>query len=114
MLFCRKSLLSLQHAGGAYCLVAAHKDRDVRASLRGFEEGDNLRVLRAKDDEVPRVVDGVPVMQKKPEVRYPGYALKLTLDIPVGKAIGVLKVNVCWHDIVVRNEWGFAERYFLY
>jgi hypothetical protein len=51
---CRKSLLSLQHAGGAYCLVAAHKDRDVRGSLRGFVEGDNLRVLRAKDDEVPR------------------------------------------------------------
>ena len=43
---------SLQHAGGAYCLVTTHKDHDVRASLRGFTEGDNLRVLRAKDEKV--------------------------------------------------------------
>ncbi len=31
--------------------MTAHKDHDVRASLRGFQEGDNLRVLRAKEDE---------------------------------------------------------------
>ncbi len=46
--------------------------------------------------------------------RYPGYALKLTWDVPFGKAMGTLKVNACWHDIVFRNEWGFTERKFLY
>jgi hypothetical protein len=95
-------LQSLQHAGGAYCVVIAHKDHDVRASLRGFQEGDNLRLLRAKEDA------GEGLKQ------YPGYALKVTWDVPVGKAMGILKVNVCWHEIVFRNEWGFTERNFLY
>ncbi len=31
----RQSLHSLQQASGAYCVVAAHKDHDARASLRG-------------------------------------------------------------------------------
>ncbi len=44
----RKALRSLQQVGGAYCLVATDKHHDVRAPLRGFQEGDNLRVLRAK------------------------------------------------------------------
>ena len=48
---------SLQQAGGAYCVVAAHKDHDARASLRGFQEGDNLRVLRAKEDKAALVVE---------------------------------------------------------
>ena len=51
----RKALHSLQQAGGAYCIVAAHKDHDARASLRGFQEGDNLRVLRPKEEKVTGV-----------------------------------------------------------
>ncbi len=110
----RKSLHSLQQAGGAYCIVAAHKDHDVRASLRGFQEGDNLRVLRPKEDKVTGV-NGPDVHLPQPAVaRYPGYALKMTLDVPVRKATGILKVNICWHEIVFRNERGFTESKFLY
>ena len=105
---------SLQQAGGAYCLVAAHKDHDVRASLRGFQEGDNLRLLRAKEDgAVCSITCAIPVVSHE-VVRYPGYALKLTWDVPIGKPMGTLKVNACWHDVVFRNEWGFTERHFLY
>ena len=93
---------SLQHAGGAYCLVTTHKDHDVRVSLRGFTEGDNLRVLRAKDEKV-----GVGP-------RYPGYALKTTWDVPLGHAMGTLKVNICWHEVVFKHELGFTERNFLF
>ena len=110
----RKSLHSLQQAGGAYCVVAAHKDHDVRASLRGFQEGDNLRVLRPKVDAVT-VRNAPDAHLPQPAVlRYPGYALKMTWDVPVGKATGTLKVNICWHEIVFRNEWGFTESTFLY
>jgi hypothetical protein len=106
-------LQSLQHAGGAYCLVTAHKDHDVRASLRGFTEGDNLRVLRPKDEilGVKHVPDATNT-EKVP--RYPGYALKTTWDVPLGIATGMLKVNVCWHEIVFRHELGFTEINFLF
>ena len=41
-------------------------------------EGDNLRVLRAKEDLVESVnVQGVALSQR-PVARYPGYALKIT------------------------------------
>jgi hypothetical protein len=110
----RKSLKSLQHAGGAYCVVAAHKDHDVRASLRGFQEGDNLRVLRAKEEKVAAVEVIDAHLPPKAAARYPGYALKMTWDVPVGKATGIFKVNVCWHEIVFRNEWGFSESNFLH
>ena len=43
-----------------------------------------------------------------------GYGLKLTFVLPVGKAVGVLQVRACWHDIVFRNELGFTEANFLY
>jgi hypothetical protein len=43
-----------------------------------------------------------------------GYGLKLTFDLPLGKAVSVLKVRACWHDIVFRNELGFTEANFLY
>ncbi len=113
-MLCSKSLLSLQQAGGAYCLVTAHKEHDVRASLRGFEEGKNMRVLRAKeDDEGVGLTCDIPGIPQR-VVRYPGYALKLTWDVPLGKAMGTLKVNSCCHDIVFQNECGFTERHFLY
>jgi hypothetical protein len=44
----RKALQTLQAAGGAYCLVAAHE-----GNRRGsFQEGDRLLVLRPEDNEV--------------------------------------------------------------
>jgi hypothetical protein len=43
-----------------------------------------------------------------------GYGLKLTFDLSVGKASGMLKVRACWYDIVFRNEFGFTESRFLY
>ncbi len=43
-----------------------------------------------------------------------GYGLKLTWDVPVGKATGILKVRACWHDIVFRNEVGFTELMLVY
>ena len=105
---------SLQQAGGVYCIVAAHKDHDARASLRGFQEGVNLRVLRPKADKFSGVESSDAHLLQKVVGRYPGYALKMTWDVPVGKATGNLKVNICWHDVVFRNEWGFTERNFLY
>ena len=110
----RKALHSLQQAGGAYCIVAAHKDHDARASLRGFQEGDNLRVLRPKEEKVTGVETPDAHLLPKAVARYSGYALKMTWDVPVGKAMGNLKVNICWHDVVFRNEWGFTESHFLY
>ncbi len=110
----RKVLHSLQQAGGAYCIVAAHKDHDARASLRGFQEGDNLRVLRPKEEKVTGVERSDAHLLLKAVGRYPGYALKMIWDVPVGIAAGNLKVNICWHDVVFRNEWGFTERNFLY
>jgi hypothetical protein len=106
----------LQQAGGVYSLVAAPKDHDARGSLRGYQEGDCLRVLRPKDEKEVGIVD-IDVSLALPEklvARYPGYALKLTWDVPVHKTQGILKVNACWHDIVFRNEVGFAERNFIF
>ena len=103
----RKALQSLQGAGGAYCLVATHENHDVRASIRGFQEGDSLRVLRPKDIETA-------LQQQHVAARYPGYALKMTFDVPEGQAMGLLKVNACWHEIVFKNEIGFTESNFLY
>ena len=94
--------------------MTAHKEHDARASLRGFQEGDNVRVLRAKEDDEGGVITCVIPVIPPPVVRYPGYALKLTWDVPFGKAMGTLKVNACWHDVVFRNEWGFTDRHFLY
>ena len=79
----------------------------MRASLRGFQAGDSLRVLRPKENEGAS-------QQQQEAVRYPGYALKITFDVPEGKAMGMLKVNACWHEIVFKNEFGFTECNFLY
>ncbi len=95
----------MQHLGGAYSLAAAPKDHEVRASLRGFQEGDNLRVLRPKDEK-----EGA----RETCCEISGYALKLTWDVPVCKTQGILEVNACWHDMVFRNECGFAESNFLF
>ena len=105
---------TLQQAGGAYSCVTAPKDHDVRASLRGFQEGDNLRLLRVKEEKIPCVPTEDGSLPPLSVPRYPGYALKMTWDVPVEKAMGILKVNVCWHDIVFRNEFGFTEATFLY
>ena len=75
--------------------MTAHKEHDARASLRGFQEGDNVRVLRAKEDDEGGVITCVIPVIPPPVVRYPGYALKLTWDVPFGKAMGTLKVNAC-------------------
>ena len=103
----RNALRTLQQAGGAYCLVTTHEDHEVRAALRNFIEGDCLRVLRPKDD------DGGP-RADQPSARYPGYALKMTFDVPAGKAMGMLNVKACWHEVVFKNEFGFTESNFLY
>ncbi len=98
---------TLQQAGGAYCLVATHEFHDNRASLRNFQEGDCPRVLRAKEDAGALRTD-------QSSTRYPGYALKMSFDVPVGKAMGMLNVKACWHEIVFKNEYGFTECNFLY
>jgi hypothetical protein len=110
----RKALHTLQHAGGADCLVAADKNHDVRASLRGFQEGDNLRVLRAKEDIVVSVNVQEIALSQRPVARYPGYALKMTWDVSEGKSMSRLSVNACWHEVVFKHEWRFTERTFLY
>ena len=47
----RESLKSLQAAGGAYSLVTTGKYHEVLGgSLRNFSEGDNIRVIRPKDE----------------------------------------------------------------
>ena len=95
---------TLQHAGGAYCLVAPDKNHDVRASLRGFQEGDNLRVLRAKEDIVESVNVQEVALSQRPVARYRGYALKMTWDVPEKKSMGMLSVNACWHEVVFKHE----------
>ncbi len=91
------ALKSLQGVGGAYCLVTAGKDHSVRGgSLRGFSEGDNIRVIRPKlprkrpKDDTEQPEDGLnyndSAVHGKGSV---GYGLKLTMDLPVGKAVGV-------------------------
>jgi len=65
----------------------------MRASLQGFQAGDGLRVQRSKENEGAS-------QQQQEAARYPGYALKITFDVPEGKAMGMLKVNACWHEIV--------------
>jgi hypothetical protein len=117
----REALSSLQGAGGAYCLVTAEKDHVVLGgSLRNFSEGDNIRVIRPKDSRQARQ-GGRAAMAALHETAgfleatgSVGYGLKLTFDLPLGKAVGVLKVRACWHDIVFRNEFGFTESMFLY
>jgi len=112
----------LQGVGGAYCLVTAGKDHSGRGgSLRGFSEGDNIRVIRPK---IPRMTKRERMEQPQDVENYNvtaaqgkgsvGYGLKLTFVLPVGKAVGVLQVRACWHDIVFRNELGFTEANFLY
>jgi len=114
-------LNSLQGAGGAYCLVTAGKDHVVLGgSLRNFSEGDNIRVIRPKNSRqaglggsaaMGPVHAHVGCLEATGSV---GYGLKLTFDLPLGKAVGVLKVRACWHDVVFRNEFGFTESMFLY
>jgi hypothetical protein len=96
-------------------LAAAPKDHDVRAALRGYQEGDNLRVLRPKDEKEVDIfdIDDTLALPEK-QVVYVKYVVKLTWDVPVRKTHGILKVNACWHDIVFRNECGFAENNFLF
>ena len=112
----RRSLQALQHVGGAYSLASASKEHDARASLRGFQEGDNLRVLRPKDEKEVDIfeLDDTNELPVKQVARYPGYAVKLTWDVPVRKTHGILKVNACWHDIVFRHECGYAESNFIF
>ncbi len=112
---------SLQEAGGAYCLVTAGKDHEVRGgSLRGFSEGDNIRVIRPKENIKRQNVEKKKNANGEENVCAPmsttavGYGLKFTWDVPFGKSIGILTVRACWHDIVFRNELGFTELMFLY
>ena len=69
---------------------------------------------RVKEEKISSVVTEDGSLLPLPVARYPGYALKMTWDVPVEKAMGILKVSVCWHDIVFRNEWGFTENTFIY
>ena len=118
----REALKSLQGAGGAYCLVTAGRNHDVRGGpLRGFCEGDNIRVIRPKENakrpKVANVTNGEghnATGVRLAPARAIGYGLKFTFDVEVGKAVGVLTIKACWHDIVFRNEFGFTETMFLY
>jgi hypothetical protein len=114
-------LKSLQGIGGAYCLVTPGRDHVVRGgTLRNFNEGDNIRVIRSKELRDGRKRDknnavmGIKTEREEGGHRHVGYGLKLTFDLPQGKAVGKLKIRACWHDIVFRNEFGFTERMFLY
>ncbi len=116
LIFIREALKTLQGAGGAYCLVTAGKEHEVRGgSLRGFSEGDNIRVIRPKENIKRRNVVKKDNLNREANVcaslstKAIGYGLKFTWDVPVGKAIGILTVRACWHDIVFRNEVGFTE-----
>ena len=120
-IYIRAALKSLQGADGAYCLVTAGKNHEVRGgSLRGFSEGDNIRVIRPKENikrhkvEKKKNANGEDTVCAPKSTRAVGYGLKFTWDVPVGKSIGILTVRACWHDIVFRNELGFTELMFLY
>ncbi len=112
------ALKSLQGAGGAYCLVTVDQNHDERGgTLRGFVEGDNIRVIRPKVIvKAPLQSIGKSIEEERPVnvKRAVGYGLKLTFDLPVGRSVGILTVRACWHDVVFRNELGFTETIFLY
>jgi hypothetical protein len=112
------ALKSLQGAGGAYCLVTVGQNHDVRGgTLRGFVEGDNIRVIRPKVIvQAPLQSIGTTIDDERPVnvKRAVGYGLKFTFDLPVGRSVGILTVRACWHDVVFRNELGFTETMFLY
>ena len=101
--------------------MTAGKEHVVRGgSLRGFNEGDNIRVIRPKDNTKRLNAVKTTLTNVEEDVRTVlptravGYGLKFTFDVPVGKAMGILTVRACWHDIVFRNELGFTESMFLY
>ena len=114
------ALKSLQGVGGAYCLATVGKKHEVRGgSLRGFSEGDNIRVVRPKlDVKVPENLKSNDHSEGANADMYVnrrmGYGVKLTFDLPVGKSVGIVTVRACWHDIVFRNSLGFTETMFLY
>jgi hypothetical protein len=112
------ALKSLQGAGGAYCLVTVGQNHGVRGgTLRGFVEGDNIRVIRpkvvvkARRQSIGQSIqeEGIGIVK-----RGVGYGLKMTFDLPVGRSVGILTVRACWHDVVFRNELGFTEKTFIY
>ena len=101
--------------------MTAGKEHVVRGgSLRGFNEDDNIRVIRPKDNTKRLHAVKTTPTNVEENVCTPlsttavGYGLKFTFDVPVGKAMGILTVRACWHDIVFRNELGFTESMFLY
>ena len=114
------ALKSLQGVGGAYCLATAGKKHEVRGGyLRGFSEGDNIRVVRPKlDVKEPENLESNDHSEGANADMYvnrrKGYGVKLTFDLPVGKSVGIVTVRACWHDIVFRNSLGFTETMFLY
>jgi hypothetical protein len=87
--------------------------------LRGFSEGDNIRVIRPKlDVKAPKNLESAGNADGQNGVVYVNrtvsYGVKLTFDLPVEKSVGIMTVRAFWHDIVLKNELGFTETMFLY
>ena len=45
---------------------------------------------------------------------YTRYSMQLIYDVPLGQYNGVLCVRFCWHDIVYRAEFNFAQKAFVF
>ena len=85
------ALKSLQGVGGAYCLVTAGKDHSVRGgSLRGFREGDNIRVIRPK---LPRMSTRERTEQRQDMENYNGTAAQGKGSVGYGLKLTFVFVN---------------------
>jgi hypothetical protein len=103
---CRTVLRRLQGASGLYGMVAVpDKTRLLRSVVGRFTTGATVRVVQSAE-----VLGTLPWMLEENK----SCGLRLTFDMPRGKALGTLLVRVCWSAGVYRDDVGFAQRYFQY
>lgn len=82
-----------------------------RVCIREIRSKENTKRLNAVETTLTNGEDNVCTPLSITAV---GNGLKVTFGVLVGKAMGILTVRACWHDMVFRDEPGFTESMFLY
>lgn len=103
---CRTVLRRLQAVSGIYGMVAASDKTTLLHPVVGrFTTGATIRVVQPAEvlRTAPWVLDGNK-----------SCGLRITFDLPRGKALGTLTVRVCWCTIVYRDELAYAQTTFTY
>ncbi len=89
-----------------YGMVAVpDKTRLLHSVVGRFTTGATVRVVQSAE-----VLGTLPWILEENK----SCGLRLTFDLPRGKALGTLLVRVCWSTGVYRDEVGFAQSYFQY